>query len=178
VTARQRLSRTASVGDCEGLLAFEPLLVPLDADVDEVLRRAARQPTTRLIGVVDAAGKLAGVIPIRELVERVVTLAIPEAMMVDTNDVAAVAHFGHVVGSRSAAQAMLPPAAVTQDATVVTAFREMHRRRLSGVYVVDADGRPTGYIDGLELAYLAALDDKEGEARVRAPRPPLPDLEH
>jgi hypothetical protein len=28
----------------------------------------------------------------------------------------------------------------------------MHERHLSGVYVVDAAGRPTGYLDGLELA--------------------------
>jgi CBS domain-containing protein len=174
---RPRLSRSASVAECEGLLAFEPLLVPLEAGVDEVLRRAARPPTTRLIGVVDVDGKLVGVIPIRELVERVVSQAIPEALLVDTTDAAAVAHFGHVVHSRTAAEAMLPPAAVTLDATVVTAFREMHRRRLSGVYVVDAEGRPRGYIDGLELAYLAALDDTEGEPGVTGPRRSLSDRE-
>ncbi len=32
------------------------------------------------------------------------------------------------------------------------AFPLMHQRHVSGVYVVDAAGRPTGYIDGLELA--------------------------
>jgi CBS domain-containing protein len=32
------------------------------------------------------------------------------------------------------------------------AFRLMHARGLSGAYVVDDDGRPIGYVDGLELA--------------------------
>ena len=36
----------------------------------------------------------------------------------------------------------------------------MHARHLSGLYVVDDDGRPTGYLDLLELTmhYVEALE--------------------
>jgi CBS domain-containing protein len=55
---------------------------------------------------------------------------------------------------------MLPPATVEGQATVDDAFRVMHARRLSGLYVVDDAGRPTGYLDLLELTmhYVAALE--------------------
>ncbi len=160
MTERARVTRSTPVSACEGLLAFEPLAVPLDADVVEVLRLAAAQPTTRLIAVVDDEGRLAGVVPIRDLVEAVVARTIPEALMTSAVDVDSVAHFGHVVGSRTAADVMLEPAAVTQDATIARAFREMSHRGLSGVYVVDGDRRPIGYLDALELAYLAAVADR------------------
>jgi CBS domain-containing protein len=45
-----------------------------------------------------------------------------------------------------------PPASLAETATLAEAFHLMHERHLSGVYVVDAAGRPTGYLDGLELA--------------------------
>jgi CBS domain-containing protein len=47
---------------------------------------------------------------------------------------------------------MRPPAALPETATMAEAFRLMHERQLSGVYVVDAAGRPIAYVDGLELA--------------------------
>jgi CBS domain-containing protein len=78
--------------------------------------------------------------------------------MSDAVAVAAIARFGHVVESRTAADIMLPPASVHPSESVTAALRVMHRRRLSGVYVVDAAGRPTGYVDALELAQLAVGD--------------------
>jgi CBS domain-containing protein len=157
VTGPNRVTRSTPVSACEGLLAFEPLSVALDTDIVEVLRLAANQPTTRLIGVVDAEGRLVGMIPIRDLVEAVVARTITEALIPDALDAESVGHFGQVVGSHTAADVMIEPVAVTPDATITRALREIHHRRLSGVYVVDADGRPIGYLDGLELAYLTAV---------------------
>ena len=57
-----RLDRSARVADCVQLLAIEPLLVHAGDDLLEVLRRAAHQPSTRLIGVVDDAGIMIGVL--------------------------------------------------------------------------------------------------------------------
>jgi CBS domain-containing protein len=55
---------------------------------------------------------------------------------------------------------MLPPAAIGPGQTVDQAFRLMHERHLSGLYVVDEDGRPIGYLDLLEVTirYLEALE--------------------
>ena len=152
-----RLDRSARVADCVQLLAIEPLLVHTGDDLLEVLRRAAHQPSTRLIGVVDDAGIMIGVIRIRDLVEDVLANTIPEALMSDLSSVEDVARFGQQVEARIAGEAMLPPAVVPPDATVVAAFRRMLKDGLSGVYMIDADGRPIGYLDRLELAYLATM---------------------
>jgi len=53
------------------------------------------------------------------------------------------------------------PATISETATIDEAFRRMHARRLSGLYVIDEAGRPTGYLDLLELTmrYVEALED-------------------
>lgn len=123
------------------------------------MRRSAAQPATRLIGVVDDDGRLVGVLPILRLVDSMVARVDPEALLADIADIADVARFGHAVEARTAAEVMLEPAAVAPEAPIGEAFRLMHRRHLSGLYVVDPDGRPTGYLDLLEMAlvYVDAL---------------------
>jgi CBS domain-containing protein len=124
------------------------------------MRRAAAQPGTRLIGVVDDDHRLVGVLPILRLVESVVARVVPEALLTDIADVADVARFGHAIEARTAGAAMLEPAVIAPESTIDEAFRLMHQRRLSGLYVVDPEGRPTGYLDLLELAlvYVDALE--------------------
>jgi CBS domain-containing protein len=161
VTGPIRLARHTTVAVCQALLAIEPLLVRLDEDLHAVLRRSAAQPATRLIGVVDDAGRLVGVLPILRLAESVVAHVVPEALLADIADVADVARFGHAVEARTAADVMLERASTRPDATLGEAFRLMHHRRLSGLYVVDDEGRPTGYLDLLELA-VAYVDALEG----------------
>lgn len=161
----------------EGLLEIPPLLVTLDEDVLEVLRRSSAQPQTRVIGVIDpATGRLVGVLPILRLVESVVARVSPELVMAELADVEDVARFGHAVETRTAADAMLPPAAITPDAPLDDAYRQMRARGLSGLYVVDAEDRPTGYIDVLELAavFVRALEAEGDEPRSTADMPPPP----
>lgn len=161
-----RLARQTPVADCQTNLAIEPLLVAADDDLLSVMRRAAIQPATRLIGVVDADGTLIGVLPIIRLAESVVARVVPEAFLGEISDIAGVARFGHAVEARVVRDAMLAPAAIAPTATIGDAFRLMHQRRLSGLYVVDADGRPTGYLDLLELAivYVEAIEASERES--------------
>jgi CBS domain-containing protein len=153
VTGR-RIARDTPVSNCVGLLEIEPLLVRPGDDLVDVLRRASAQPQTRVLGVVDDAGLLVGVLPILRLAEAVIVRVTPEALMVDLDDLEDIAWFGHAVEARNAGDAMLPPISIRPDKTVGEAFREMHRRRISGMYVVDAEGRPTGYLDLLELAAI------------------------
>jgi CBS domain-containing protein len=103
--------------------------------------------------------------------------------MANLDDVEKIAKFGHQVGERTAGEAMQEPATVAADATIVEAFRTMHQRRMSGLYIVDPDGRPTGYLDMLELAlrYVDALEAEQaaahprGDAPADAPKPPTTD---
>lgn len=155
-----RVARDTSVADCQQLLDIEPLLVAEDDDILSVMRRAAAQPATRLIGVVDEAGLLVGVIPMLRLAEAVIVRVVPESLLGHIAGTADVARFGHAMEARTAREAMNPPAAIAPDRTLGEAFRMMHERHLSGLYVVDDLGRPTGYLDLLELAirYLDALE--------------------
>ena len=176
LTGRVRLARQTPVSICQDLLAIEPLIASLDEDLLALMHRAVAQPATRLVGVVDADGRLAGVLPIVRLAESVIARVVPEALLSGITDVADVARFGHTVEARTAGEAMLPPATIAPAATVAEAFREMHARRLSGLYVVDAAGRPTGYLDLLELAlvYTRALEQEHapGTDATRAAEPP------
>jgi CBS domain-containing protein len=141
-------------------LAIEMLLAGVDDDLLVVMRRAYAQPETRVVGVVDESGKLVGVLPIRRFAEAVVSRVAPEALLIDIADMEDVDRFGNAIQARVARDLMLAPAFVRAESRVDDAFRLMHQRRLSGLYVVDVEGRPTRYLDLLELAllYVDALE--------------------
>ena len=155
-----RLARQTPVSECARLLPIQPLLVEQDRDPLSLVRDAAAQPETRLIGVVDANGVLVGVLPTLRLAETVVARVSPETLLAGEADLEEAARFGHEVGARRVSDVMLPPASIKGTATVDDAFRLMHARHLSGLYVVDDAGRPTDYLDLLEVTirYLEALE--------------------
>ncbi len=157
---RPRLARETTVQECQALLEIPPLLVAPSADLRDVVRAAARQSATRLIGVVDDAGRLIGVTTVTRVAESIVARVVPEALLVDVADAATATEFSQSMEVRFARDIMLPPATVVLSDTIGDAFRVMHRRKLGGVYIVDADGHPTGYLDLLELAlvYVRALE--------------------
>ena len=165
-----RLARHTPVSACQSLLEIEPLLVDRDEDLLVVMRRSAAQPETRLVGVVDDAGILVGVLPIVRIAESVVARVVPEALLSGISDVADVARFGRAIDARTAGEAMIEPATIRPEATIDEAFRRMHARRLSGLYVVDPNDRPTGYLDLLELAirYVEAIEAAPADL------PPIP----
>ncbi len=177
MTGRIQLARHTTVEVCQKLLAIEPLFAHSGEDLLLTMRRSATQPATRLIGVLGADGRIVGVLPILRLVEAVVARVTPESLLADISDIGDVARFGQAVEARTVDDAMLPPATIAASATVGQAFHVMHQRRLSGLYVVDGEGRPTGYLDLLELAinYLDALeaeDHPDQAARSAAFDPP------
>lgn len=162
MSERTRLARDTPVSVCQGLLAIEPLLVQVDDDVLTAMRRSAGQPETRLIGVVDADGVLAGVLPVLRLAEAVIARVAPESLLTEIADLADVERFKRAVEAHVVSDLMVEPATVRGDATVDAAFRQMHLRHLSALYVIDRAGRPTGYLDLLELA-VNYVDALEGE---------------
>ncbi len=147
-------ARHLSVMACVNRLAIGPLLARVEDDLLEVARRCARQPETRVVGIVDDGERLVGILPILRIVEDVIARVDPEALMAGIIDIEDVARFSHAVEARTAGDAMLAPASVRAEATVSEAFRLMQQRHLSGIYVVDAGERVVGYLDLLELAVL------------------------
>lgn len=160
VTQGTRLARDTPVAVCQALLAIEPLLVHAEDDVLVAMRRSAAQPETRLLGVVDTGGTLVGVLPVLRLAEAVIARVAPESLLTEITDLADVERFKTAVEAKVVGDLMALPATIQGEATVDAAFREMHRRHLSALYVVDPTGRPTGYLDLLELAvnYVDALE--------------------
>lgn len=159
-------ARLTLVSDCMSKLDIEPVLVDADADPLSIVRTAASQPATRIIGVVDADGLLIGSLPLLRLAETIVARVSPETLLAGLADLDEAARFGDEVGARRVADVMLPPVSIEGSATVDEAFRLMHRQHLSGVYVVDAAGRPQGYLDLLEVTirYLEALEAEQASS--------------
>ena len=157
-------ARRMPVASCESRLGIGPLVVRADDELLAVAHRAAAQPATRVVGVVDADERLIGILPVLRIVEDVIARVDPEALLAGITEIEDVARFSHAVEARTARDAMLPPASIRPESTIGEAFREMRRRRLSGLYVVDADRRVTGYLDLLELAlvYVDALEGTDG----------------
>ncbi len=146
------LSARTPITAAERLLAIEPVLIRADDHLDAVIRRAGASPSTRVLGVVDSSGVLIGIVTSHDLVAAVVGRLAPGALLTEIRDVDGVDAYARFVEATVAGDLMQPPAALTESATMAEAFHLMHQRHVSGVYVVDADGRPTGYVDGLELA--------------------------
>jgi CBS domain-containing protein len=135
-----------------GLLAIEPVLVAADDHLDAVIRRAGTSPSTRVLGVVDGAGVLIGVVTSHDLVAAVVGRLAPGALLTQIHDADGVDEYARYVEATVAGDLMRAAAALPETATLAEAFHLMYVRHLSGLYVVDAAGHPTGYLDGLELA--------------------------
>ncbi len=144
--------RHATVRDSMQSLGIEPLLLHPELDVLDGLREAARRPETRVIGITDEEQHLVGILPIVELVTALLGRVMPEAFLPDIEDLEQAAEFGHAVRARTVGEAMLPPISIGLDSTVGEALRLMHEHSLPGLYVVDGDGRPVGFLDLLELA--------------------------
>jgi CBS domain-containing protein len=160
---RVQAARRLSVASCVDRLGIGPLLVHERDDLLDVARLAAAQPATRVIGVLDDDRRLVGILPIGRLVEDVIARVDPGALMTDIADIDDVARFSHAVEARTAGDAMLEATAARLDTAVGEVFRELRERRLSGIHVVDSDGRVVGYMDLLELVTLY-LDVLEGGA--------------
>jgi CBS-domain-containing membrane protein len=170
VTKPVRLARETRVESCQDLLAIGPLLVHRDDDIIDIVRRSALQPATRTLGVIDDEGRIVGVIRVLRLTESVVARVAPASVMAGLKDAIEVGRFGHAVEDRIASDIMEAPATISPEATVGEAFREMQRHDVTGLYVVDAERRPTGYVDLLELAIrlVDALADEGAAGDVSA----------
>jgi CBS domain-containing protein len=169
VTRSLRLARRTSVASAESLLAIEPLLIPAGEDLLAAMRTAAAHPSTRVIGIVDDVGRVVGVLPASELAEAVVAHAVPEVFFAASGDIEGIGRFARLLEAHTIGEIAQPPAVITAERTIGDAFREMHRRKLSGLYVVDDDGRPSGYLDLQELAmrYVEALEAEQGTRHAR-----------
>jgi CBS domain-containing protein len=151
------ITRQTTVRECDQLSVIAPNRVPPDATLVEVVKSIERAPRVQTIAVVDAAGRLLGVIPFRQIVDEVFFRVSPEEFLAEVHsrdDAEEFAVKSRLAQAVTAAAMMRPPVAVQEPETVADAFRKMHEADLRGLPIVTADRVVIGYIDLLELVLV------------------------
>ena len=159
-----RLLKRTLIRDVERVLDIEANIVHAGDDLVDVARQAFAGPSTRVISVVDDEERLVGILPVLRVVEEIVARVAPEQLLADISTVEQAGRFAEEVTARKAGDLMLDPLFLGLEDTVSDAFAAMHIHHLSGLPVVDAEGRVVGYVDVLELAlrYLEELQPGPG----------------
>jgi CBS domain-containing protein len=139
------------VSEITGLAGEAPCVVPHDMDLKEVARQMSQRREVRTAAVVDAEGRLAGIIPLRLLLDELFLRVAPEEFIADILEPEHMEELGRVVRAETAGDLMQPPTYVTLSDTVKDAFRRMHDHELEGLPIVDEEMRPVGYLDRFQL---------------------------
>ena len=111
----------------------------------------------RTIAVVDATGKLVGIIPVDTVIHYLLLHVLPEEFFTEVHELERAAELIKEQHARTAGDLMHPPVSVPAGAAVREAFHLIHRAGLNGLPVVDEHGQVSGYIDLFRLL-LAGLE--------------------
>ena len=168
ITQATPISEVASL-----LLGNDAIVVKQGDSLQHLAGRAVEQPGCRVIAVVDDDGRMIGLVPVRLLVNDIFLKIVPEEFLGVIHDVDDVLEYAQHIRARTAGDIMLEPVSVHGDASVRDAFEIMHKARLNGLPVVNADARVVGYLDQLELL-LAWIDATGREALLRPTDHPAP----
>jgi CBS domain-containing protein len=143
-----KMTRISEARDLAGDVAC---VAPQDMDLKEVARRMWRRRGVRTAAVVDAEGRLVGIIPLRLLLDELFFRVVPEEFLSEILEPERVEELGRMVRAEVARELMQPPVFVTLEDTVRDAFIRMHDHELEGLPIVDHEMRPVGYLDRFQL---------------------------
>jgi CBS domain-containing protein len=168
----EAITQQTTIADADRLLQMGPVVVKASDSLRVAAERAVENTGCRVIAVVDDAGRLAGLLPVRALVNDIFLKVVPEEFLGEITDLEAVLKYAGRIGARTAGDVMVDPVSVHLDESVRTAFHRMHESKLNGLAITDDDNRVVGYVDQLELliAWLRAtgrdtlLEPREGDA--------------
>jgi len=138
-------------------LVTPAITVSLQTPVSALLHAIDGNRDCQTIAVVDAAGILAGIIPVDTVLEDLLLRALPEEFLSDVRDMERVAELMKEQQAKTAGDLMRPSASVEAGATVREAFHAIHRAGVRGLPVVDEHGHVSGYV-GLFQLLLAWLE--------------------
>ena len=144
------LTKGTLVGDARRI-AETPCIVAEGDDLREVAEALSIHRRVHAAAVVNAAGTLVGIIPLRLLLDELFLQVAPEEFLTEILDRERMEQYGRMVRARTAGELMEPPVYVTVEDTIGDAFGRMHDHDLEGLPVVDTELRPVGYLDRLEL---------------------------
>ena len=157
------LTKGALVGNARRI-AESPCIVREDDDLRELAEALSVHRRVHTAAVVNAAGTLVGIIPLRLLLNELFLQVAPEEFLTEILDRERMEEFGRMVRAHTAGELMQQPVYVTVEDTIGDAFARMHDHNLEGLPVVDRELRPSGYLDRLELIKVWLQEHHSGES--------------
>ncbi len=149
--------RRTTVREADQVSVIGPNRVLLDWTLAEIIESIERAPRVLTLAVVDAAGRLQGVIPFQQIVDEVFLQITPEAFLSEIHTLSDAQQYAlksRLSRAATAAEMMAPPISVYEHETIVDAFRKMREANLRGLPIVDAEMTVIGYLDLLELVLV------------------------
>jgi CBS domain-containing protein len=167
-TSRSTIRHT-TVREADQVSVIGPSRVPLDATLLEIIEGIERAPGARTLAVVDAVGRLQGVIPFQQIVDEVFFQITPEEFLSEIHTLSDAEQYAlkiRLSRAATAAEMMSPPIYVYEHETIVEAFCKMREANLHGIPIVDADMTVIGYLDLLELVLVwMRAEQRKGDER-------------
>jgi CBS domain-containing protein len=145
------LTKKTRISEAQSVAGEAPCVVSQDMDLREVARQMWQRRWVRMAAVVDAEGRLAGVLPLRLLLDELFFHVMPEELMSDALEPERIEEIGRVMHAERAEDLMQPPVYVALGDTVGDAFGRMHDHKVGGLPIVDEEMRPVGYLDRFQL---------------------------
>ena len=147
----ESITQQTSIAEADRLLSMTPIVVHAGDSLQHAAEQAVQNTGCRVIAVVDGDDRLAGLLPVRVLVNDIFLKIVPEEFLGEIEDYEAVLKYAGHIGARVCREVMSEPVSVRLGDTVRDAFRRMHAAKLNGLPITDAESRVVGYVDQLEL---------------------------
>jgi hypothetical protein len=131
-----------------------PALVSPEAALTEVAAALVERPDVRIAGVVNAEGRLSGIIRLEALASDLFIEWLPEELLSRVADLDQTLQYADSLKHRTAADVMERPVSIHPSDSVREAFRRMQDARLPAIPLVDEAQRVIGCVGLLELLAL------------------------
>lgn len=150
ILACQRFE-SMTVAEADRLMSIQPTLAQPDEPLLTVVQKAVERPDCLVVSIVDAVGKLLGLLPTRDLAFSTFIRVMPETFLKYANDLSHSGEFTTLSHGRTAGDVMQPPLSVRPDNRLEDAFGQLLKANLDGLPIVDDDQRVVGYLSLFEF---------------------------
>lgn len=139
------------VGEAMNIVREDLCIVEATAGLLEITEGMVKGHGEQTTAVVQVEGRLAGIIPMRLLLDELFVHIAPEEFLASLSEPEGVEEFGKISRASTAGELMQAPVCVNVRDTLKSAFVKMHKHGLDGLPVVDDEMHVVGYISLYEL---------------------------
>lgn len=162
-----RRFESISAAEADQLMDIAPIVVRPEETLTEVVRKTVDRPSCRVLSVVDAGGKLLGLLPVSDLAFAAFVHVMPETFLKHANDLVHSGQFAAMSHARTAGELMRPPRSLRPHDRLEDAFGQLLEAELEGLPITDDAGRVVGYLNIPEFlcAWInnCPMPEREGE---------------